>query len=274
MKASVLRLHLIVFALSKIFVSGSALFAQQDVQPADTPAALNFTMQTLEGEEVDLSSYAGKVVLFVNVASKCGLTPQYEVLQGLHEEYAEQGLAIVGVPCRQFGNQEFEDNAKIAEFCNQEYGVSFDMLARVDVNGDDQCGLYQHLTSLDLEPKGAGKVGWNFEKFLLDRSGTPIARFGSRVAPDSEEFVAAIEDALAAEGEEIIVPYSHRSAKLDREYFLFSKDVMLKNSNKKRKIYFFAKDPNNPNGQPLSAVPQGYMVSETKTGMLVLKKQP
>ena len=274
MKASVLRLHLIVFALSIIFVSGSALFAQQDVQPAETPAALNFTMQTLEGEEVDLSSYAGKVVLFVNVASKCGLTPQYEVLQGLHEEYAEQGLAIVGVPCRQFGNQEFEDNAKIAEFCNQEYGVSFDMLARVDVNGDDQCGLYQHLTSLDLEPKGAGKVGWNFEKFLLDRSGTPIARFGSRVAPDSEEFVAAIEDALAAEGEEIIVPYSHRSAKLDREYFLFSKDVMLKNSNKKRKIYFFAKDPNNPKGQPLSAVPQGYMVSETKTGMLVLKKQP
>ena len=247
----------------------SFLFAQQDIEPPAVPAALNFTMETLAGEEVELSQYEGKVVLFVNVASKCGLTPQYEALQSLHEQYAEQGLAIVGVPCRQFRGQEFEENEAIAKFCEENYGVSFDMLARVDVNGESQCELYRHLTSLELEPVGTGEISWNFEKFLLDRSGTPIARFSPRTKPGSKQVVAAIETALAEAG----AHYSHRSDKLGREYFLFSKEVVFRNSDKPRTIYYFASDPANPNGTPLSEVPAGYEVSETKTGMLVLRKQ-
>ena len=263
------------FALLTLFPGN--LLAQQDVESPAVPAALNFTMENLAGEEVELSEYAGKVVLFINVASKCGLTPQYEALQALHEEYAEQGLAIVGVPCRQFGGQEFEENAAIAEFCEENYGVSFDMMARVDVNGEDQCGLYAHLTSLELEPTGAGKISWNFEKFLVDRSGAPIARFSPRTKPGSEPVLTAIRAALAEGNEEaggaVGETYSHRSTKLGREYFLFSKEVVLRNSDKTRTIYFFAKEPNNSKGTPLSAVPEGYMVSETKTGMLVLKKE-
>ena len=253
----------------------SFLFAQQDIESPAVPAALNFTMETLAGEEVELSQYEGKVVLFVNVASKCGLTPQYEALQSLHEQYAEQGLAIVGVPCRQFRGQEFEENEAIAKFCEENYGASFDMLARVDVNGESQCELYRHLTSLELEPVGAGKISWNFEKFLLNRSGAPIARFSPRTKPNSEQVVAAIEAALAeaADADEAEAHYSHRSDKLDREYFLFSKEVTFKNSDKPRTIYFFAGDPANPNGTPLSEIPTGYEVSETKTGMLVLRKQ-
>ena len=231
-------------------------------------------MQSLAGEDVDLTKYQGKVVLFVNVASKCGLTPQYEQLQALHKEYADQGLAIVGIPCRQFRNQEFESNEEIAEFCKENYGVEFDMMARVDVKGDEQCELYKHLTSLDVQPVGAGEISWNFEKFVLDRSGSPIGRFAPKVKPDSEEFVSAIKEALAAEATvNSGMPYSHRSEKLGKEYYLFGKEVELKNSNGTRTIYFFAKDPNNEKGKPLSEVPEGYMVSETKTGMLVLKKK-
>ena len=272
MKAILCGLPTAVFTFVLLNLLPGELFAQQEAESPAVPAALNFTMENLAGEEVELSDYEGKVVLFVNVASKCGLTPQYEALQALHEEYAEQGLAIVGVPCRQFGGQEFKENEAIAEFCEENYGVGFDMMSRVDVNGEDQCGLYAHLTSLDLEPTGAGEISWNFEKFLLDRSGTPIARFAPRTKPGSEPVLTAIRAALAEGGEQAGQVYSHRSDLLGREYFLFSKDVVLKNSDKTRTIYFFAKDPNSDSGTPLSEVPTGYEVSETKTGMLVLKK--
>jgi len=165
---------------------------------ANPDSPLNEPMKTLDGQDVNpAEKYAGKVVLLVNVASKCGLTPQYEQLQALHEKYAEQGLAIVGVPCNQFAGQEPGTAEEIAEFCSSKYGVEFDLLAKVDVNGENACPLYKTLTSAETNPKSAGPIAWNFEKFLFNRQGELVGRFSPRVAPDSEEVVTAIEVELA-----------------------------------------------------------------------------
>ncbi|MGD9633640.1 MAG: glutathione peroxidase [Pirellulales bacterium] len=154
-------------------------------------------MKTLDGKDVNpAEKYAGKVVLLVNVASKCGLTPQYEQLQALHDKYADQGLAIVGVPCNQFAGQEPGSAEEIATFCSSKYGVKFDLLEKVDVNGDNACPLYKTLTSEETNPKSSGPIQWNFEKFLFNRQGELVARFAPRVTPDSDEVVAAIEGEL------------------------------------------------------------------------------
>jgi glutathione peroxidase len=140
------------------------------------PAVLNFKMTGLDGKEVDLAQYQGKVVLIVNVASKCGYTPQYKDLQALYAKYSKDGLVVLGVPCNQFGKQEPGTEKQIAEFCTAEFGVTFPMLAKVDVNGDNACPLYKFLTSKDTDPKFAGKIGWNFEKFLISRNGERFRR--------------------------------------------------------------------------------------------------
>jgi glutathione peroxidase len=159
---------------------------------------LNVKMQTLDGEEVNLAKkYKGKVVLLVNVASKCGKTPQYKPLQELHAKYGKEGLAIIGVPCNQFGQQEPGSAKEIAEFCQVNYGVEFDMLAKVDVNGEKAVPLYKYLTSKETNPKMAGPIKWNFEKFLFNRDGQVVARFETKVEPDSPEVVKAIEAELA-----------------------------------------------------------------------------
>ena len=165
----------------------------------DDAKALQFKMKTLDGKEVSLEKkYLGKVVMFVNVASKCGLTPQYEQLQQLHEKYADKGLAIVGVPCNQFGGQEPGSAKEIQSFCQENYGVKFDMLAKVDVNGDSACDLYKHLTAVDTKPAGKGKISWNFEKFVLDRKGNVVARIKPFTKPNDESIVKIIESALKA----------------------------------------------------------------------------
>lgn len=158
------------------------------------PAALNFEMKTLSGKPVALSKYHGKVVLLVNVASACGLTPQYEELQALHKKYSEQGLSVVGVPANEFGAQEPGTDAEIATFCKSNYGVEFDMLSKVVVKGEGICPLYAYLTK---ESKFPGPIGWNFEKFLIGRDGEVVARFKPNVKPDAPEVVAAIEKELA-----------------------------------------------------------------------------
>jgi glutathione peroxidase len=166
-----------------------------NVQGADkVPVALDFEMKTLAGEPVKLSKYQGKVVLLVNVASECGLTPQYEQLQALHAKYADKGLAIVGVPANEFGAQEPGSNEEIATFCKQNYGVGFDMLSKVVVKGDGICPLYDYLTNKSPFP---GPIGWNFEKFLIGRNGEVVARFKPRTRPDEPEVIAAIEAELA-----------------------------------------------------------------------------
>jgi glutathione peroxidase len=160
------------------------------------PVVLNFKMTGLDGKEVDLAQYQGKVVLIVNVASKCGYTPQYKDLQALYAKYSKDGLVVLGVPCNQFGKQEPGTEKQIAEFCTAEFGVTFPMLAKVDVNGEQACPLYKFLTSKDTDPKFAGKIGWNFEKFLISRNGDIVARFASKVDPAGEEFQKAIADEL------------------------------------------------------------------------------
>jgi len=158
---------------------------------------LNFTMKSLSGNDVDLGKYKGKVVMIVNVASKCGLTPQYKQLQALHEKYSKDGLAILGFPCNQFLFQERGTADQIQEFCRVNYGVSFDMFDKIEVNGDGACELYKYLTSLDAKPVGPGRIGWNFAKFIVGRNGEVVARFAPRTTPDDAEVLKVIEAELA-----------------------------------------------------------------------------
>lgn len=162
-----------------------------------TPSALAFKMESLEGKPVEMKKYAGKVVLIVNVASECGLTGQYKELQKMHEKYKDKGLVILGIPCNQFGKQEPGNSQEISEFCKKNYGVTFDMFQKIDVNGDKASELYQFLTSQETQPKGKGKISWNFEKFLINREGKVVARFEPQTAPDDPAIVAAIEKELA-----------------------------------------------------------------------------
>jgi glutathione peroxidase len=161
---------------------------------------IDFAMKTLEGKEVRLAEkYDGQVLLIVNVASRCGLTPQYKGLQALHEKYQDQGLRVVGFPCNQFGGQEPGTASEIREFCSTNYGVTFDLFSKIDVNGPGAADLYKHLTSLDTSPVGAGDISWNFEKFVVGRDGQVIARFGPRTRPDDAALVRTIETAVAQE---------------------------------------------------------------------------
>ena len=166
-------------------------------EEAKVPAALKFKMKTLAGKEIKLEQYRGHVLLIVNVASECGLTGQYQQLQALHEQYAAQGLRVIGVPCNQFGAQEPGSAKEIQAFCKDNYGVSFDMLAKVNVNGNQACDLYKHLTQVKTKPKGPGKIGWNFEKFVLDRKGQVIGRFDPQTRPDDRSITKVIQAALA-----------------------------------------------------------------------------
>ncbi len=164
---------------------------------AEPSSPLDFTVKDIEGQPVELSKYQGKVVLIVNVASRCGLTKQYKELQELHERYAEKGLVILGFPANEFGRQEPGTNAEIQEFCTTKFGVEFPMFSKIVVKGEGQAPLYTFLTTAN--PKFAGEISWNFEKFLVGRDGQVTARFAPRVTPDSEQVVQAIEQALAAE---------------------------------------------------------------------------
>jgi glutathione peroxidase len=162
-----------------------------------TPAALNFKVKSLDDKDVDLADYQGKVVLIVNVASKCGLTPQYKALEALYEKYKDQGLVIVGFPCNQFHNQEPGTAAEISTFCTSKYGVTFPLMAKVEVNGGGACDLYKYLKSLDIKPKGTGEVTWNFEKFVIGRNGEVVGRFKPQTTPDATEVTSLIESELA-----------------------------------------------------------------------------
>lgn len=175
------------------------LTAAEKESEKEVPPVLQHKMKALDGEEVELAKYAGKVILLVNTASECGYTPQYEGLQKLHEKYGEDGLVVLGVPCNQFGQQEPGSEKEIAKFCTDNYKVTFDMLAKVDVNGDKACDLYKELTAEDVKPAGKGPVKWNFEKFLIGRDGKTIGRYPSKVEPESDELTGAIETALKAE---------------------------------------------------------------------------
>jgi glutathione peroxidase len=150
----------------------------------------------LEGEPLDLSDYKGKAVLVVNVASKCGLTPQYTGLEQLQKRFADRGFSVLGVPCNQFGGQEPGSPEEIATFCSTSYGVTFPLTEKVDVNGEGRHPLYSELTSVSDAEGAGGDIQWNFEKFLISPDGDIVARFRPMTEPESDEVTSAIEAVL------------------------------------------------------------------------------
>lgn len=158
---------------------------------------LDHKAKDINGKEVDLSEYKGNVVMIVNVASKCGLTPQYEQLVKLDEEYRDKGLRILGFPANDFLKQEPGTNAQIKEFCTSEYDVKFDMFSKIVVKGEGQDPLYQELTSTEENGELGGEIKWNFTKFLVNREGKVVKRFEPPVKPDAPEVIEAIEQELS-----------------------------------------------------------------------------
>ncbi|MFC9931473.1 glutathione peroxidase [Streptomyces sp. NPDC127190] len=157
---------------------------------------LTVDIDALTGGPADLSQYAGQAVLIVNVASKCGLTPQYTGLEKLQERYADRGFTVLGVPCNQFLGQEPGTAEEIAEFCSATYGVTFPLTEKVEVNGAGRHPLYERLTGFADAEGYSGDIRWNFEKFLIGRDGTVVARFSPQTEPESDEIVSAIEAQL------------------------------------------------------------------------------
>jgi glutathione peroxidase len=172
-------------ALTLFTLAGSVAMA------ADT--AHEFSLKSIDGEKVSLEKYEGKVLLIVNVASRCGLTPQYEQLQAMHQKYAGKGLVVIGVPCNQFGGQEPGSEADIKQFCSSKYSVTFPMMSKIEVNGKGEDPLYSWLKS---QTDKKSDISWNFEKFVVGKDGKVVGRFSPRVKPDAEEVVKAIDAAL------------------------------------------------------------------------------
>lgn len=161
-----------------------------------SPSIYDFVMLDIDGKEVKLADYKGKVLLIVNVASKCGFTPQYEGLQAIYEKYKDQGFVILGFPANNFLWQEPGDDKEIKEFCTLKYKATFPMFSKISVKGSKQHPLYKFLTDKKINPKFGGVIKWNFNKFLIDKEGKIINRFGSSDKPESEEVIKAIEAAL------------------------------------------------------------------------------
>jgi glutathione peroxidase len=163
----------------------------------DRPSGpLAFTLKDIKGNPVELSKYKGKVLLLVNVASKCGNTPQYDGLEALYEKHKDQGLVVIGVPANEFGGQEPGTNEEIEKFCTSEYKVTFPMMSKIVVKGKGIDPLYKYLTAQDTKPKPAGDVKWNFEKFLIGKDGKVAGRFDPSVKPEDPKLVGAIEAEL------------------------------------------------------------------------------
>ena len=188
------RVFSLALAMNAMLFVPSMSFAQ-GVKTVSGP--LEFKLKSIDGKDVNLADYKGKVVLFVNVASKCGYTPQYAGLQKLYEEFGKDGLVVIGVPANEFGKQEPGTNDEIKTFCESKFHVTFPMMAKVVVKGDGIDPLYKYLTSKETNPKYAGDIRWNFEKFLIGRNGSVIARFPSAGDPTSDEFKGVIRKALA-----------------------------------------------------------------------------
>lgn len=186
-----------MFKLTTVMLACLCLSLTLNAEDKKVPAVLNFKMKSLDGKDMDLAKYQGKVVLVINVASACGYTGQYQGMQGLHDKYAKEGLVVLGVPCNDFGKQEPGSEADIAKFCDSKYGVKFDMLSKVAITGKEPAPLYKHLTAKDTNPKFGGPVKWNFTKFLIGKNGEIVGRYEPDVEPSSAELIKAIEAELA-----------------------------------------------------------------------------
>ena len=163
------------------------LFLTSIIAKENNMSIYDFNVKTIDGEEVSMSKYKGKVLLIVNVASKCGFTSQYEGLENLYEKYKNQDFMVLGFPSNQFANQEPESNDKIKEFCSLTYDVKFDMFAKVDVNGENEAPIYKFLKSNQKGILGTENIKWNFTKFLVDKEGNIVDRYASTTTPESIE---------------------------------------------------------------------------------------
>ena len=180
---------LVLFVFGLLFCSAALVAGDKTIY--------DFTLNTIDGQPAPLAAYKGHVVMLVNVASRCGFTPQYTALEAIYEKYKDRGFVILGIPANNFGSQEPGTNQEIKTFCSSKYNVTFPMMAKVSVKGDDKTPLYQYLTDKASSPKTGGEIQWNFTKFLVGADGQILTRFEPKVTPDSPEVTAAIEKALA-----------------------------------------------------------------------------
>jgi glutathione peroxidase len=188
-----LRMH--VAAMIKSVLALAALLLLQAGSASAADSIYDIPLKDIDGKPVSLNAYKGKVLLIVNVASKCGYTPQYAGLEQIYNKYKDQGLVVLGFPCNQFGGQEPGTNEEIKQFCSSKYSVTFPLFDKLEVNGPNRHPLYTALSG-EASPF-PGKIGWNFNKFLVGRDGKIVGRFDSKVKPDSEELSKAIQAALA-----------------------------------------------------------------------------
>jgi glutathione peroxidase len=198
-----MKKYIVLTALAVLLITSVAVAltwdesgALKDGEKMTEKSVLDFTMKSIDGLDVKLDSYSGKVLLLVNVASKCGYTPQYKGLESLYEKYKDQGLVVMGFPANNFLWQEPGSNDEIKTFCSTKYNVTFPMFAKISVKGGKIDPLYKFLTSKETNPEFAGAISWNFNKFLVDRSGKIVARFSSKDEPESVKVEQAIEQAL------------------------------------------------------------------------------
>ena len=183
--------------MRKTFLSLVLLFAASFLLAAKAKNIYDFTMNSIDGKPVSLKSYKGKVVLLVNVASKCGYTPQYTALEKIYEQYRDKGFVIVGFPANNFKSQEPGTDAQIKQFCSSKYNVKFPMTSKVSVKGDDKTPVYKFLTEDPTAGSFGGDIKWNFTKFLIGKDGKVVARYEPKVTPEDPNVTTAIEKALA-----------------------------------------------------------------------------
>lgn len=172
------------------------IFNPSPSEPPNVSSLYDFKMKNIDGSEVKLDAYKGKVVMIVNTASKCGLTPQYEGLQAIYDKYKDKNFVILGFPSNNFMGQEPGTDTEIKEFCTLKYKVSFPMFSKISVKGTDQHPLYTYLTNEKSNPGFSGDISWNFEKFLIGKDGKTLARFSPSTKPDDAKIIEAIEKAL------------------------------------------------------------------------------
>jgi glutathione peroxidase len=191
-----MRTVICILGLAAAMAMVAAGVSSLSAATAEKQNVLSFTVKDIEGKDVNLATYKGKVLLILNVASKCGNTPQYDGLEKLYSKYKDKGLVVMGFPANNFGGQEPGTNAQIKQFCESTYHVDFPMFAKVSVKGKDIAPLFAYLTAQECKPISKGDIAWNFEKFLVDRDGNLIGRFANGVQPENAALVEAIEAAL------------------------------------------------------------------------------
>ena len=195
-KAAGVLVVLLVIAAVAVAYGYGLIFNATPTDPVNASSIYDFTMKDIDGKDVKLDAYKGKVVMIVNTASKCGYTPQYEGLQKIYDKYKDRGFVVLGFPANNFMGQEPGTEAEIKEFCTLKYNVTFPMFSKISVTGTDQHPLYGFLTNKATNPECAGDISWNFNKFLIDKNGKVVGRWGSKDKPEDAKVSEAIEAQL------------------------------------------------------------------------------